>query len=81
MTHQTAPTHRPTVGERVFIQPSSRSPYAGRIGTIAGINDDDIYGAILVRFADGLQFRYTSSELVFLAPSPSHSPNHSREVA
>ena len=59
----------PKVGDRVLIRLSPRSPYAGQIGIVTGINKDDAYGAILVRFRDDLQFRYASSEVVLLAPS------------
>ena len=55
--------------------------YADRIGVVVEINDDDVYGAILVRFSEGLQFRYTRSELLFLALLPSHLSRSSGRVA
>ena len=70
MTRQTAPMPQTKVGDRVFIQRSSHTPYAGQIGTVTEINNDDVYRPILVRFTDGLQFRYAQSELI--PESPHH---------
>jgi hypothetical protein len=66
----------PKVGDRVLIRLSPRSPYAGQIGIVTGINKDDAYGAILVRFGDDLQFRYAWSEVELLAPSHSTPTMH-----
>ena len=74
-------TYDSKVGDKVLIRMSSRSPYAGRIGVVVEINDDDLYGAILVRFSDGLQFRYARPELLFLALLPSHLSASSGRVA
>jgi hypothetical protein len=76
-----AGTHDSKVGDKVLIQMNSRSPYAGRIGVVAEINNDDVYGPVLVRFSDGLQFRYTQSELLFLALLPLHLTRSNGRVA
>ena len=81
MARPTAGTYDSKIGDKVLIRMSSRAPYAGRIGVVVGINDDDLYGAILVRFSDGLQFRYTRPELLFLALLPSHLSVSSGRVA
>ena len=65
----------------MFILMNSRSPYPGRIGVVVEINDDDLYGPILVRFNDGLQFRYKQSELLFLALLPAHLSHSTGRVA
>ena len=74
-------TYESNVGDKVLIQLNSRSPYAGRIGVVVEINDDDVYGPILIRFSDGLQFRYKRSELLFLALLPSHLSRSNGRVA
>jgi hypothetical protein len=81
MARQTSATHQLKAGDKVFIRMNSRSPYTGRIGIVIEIDDDDVYGAILVRFSDGLQFRYTGSELLPLALLPSHLSHSSGRVA
>lgn len=81
MEHKTAVTHQLKAHDKVFIHLNSRSPYAGRIGIVNEINDDDRYGAVLVRFSDGLQFRYTWSELLPLALLPSYLSHSSGRVA
>jgi hypothetical protein len=78
MAWQALPTRKLKIGDRVLIRLSSRLPYSGEVGIVLEINDDDIYGAILVRFGDSLQFRYTWSELLLLTPlasPPSHGHN------
>lgn len=77
MPRKRSTTDEVKVGYRVLIRSSSGSPYAGQTGIITEINRDDCYGAILVRFSDGLQFRYARSELELLVPSPSDSPHSS----
>ena len=79
MARQTPPTHQLKARDKVLIRMNSRSPYAGRIGIVIEINDDDVYGALLVRFSDGLQFRYTRSELLPLALLPAHLSRSSEE--
>ena len=71
MARKALPTRKLKIGDRVLIRLSSRLPYAGQVGIVLEINDDDVYGAILVRFGDSLQFRYTWSELLLLTPSAS----------
>ena len=65
----------------MLIRMSSGSPYPGQMGVVVEINDGDVYGAILVRFSDGLQFRYRESELLPLVLSASSSSHSSQEVA
>jgi hypothetical protein len=81
MARQKLQTHNPKAGDRVLIRMSSRSPYAGQMGVVVEINDADVYGAILVRFSDGLQFRYTQAELLFLGLLSSHLTGPARGVA
>jgi len=81
MARPTSGTHDAKVGDKVLIRMTARSPYAGRIGAVVEINDGDVYGPILVRFTDGLQFRYTRSELLFLALLPSHLSRSNGRVA
>ena len=51
------------IGDRVLVNRGFRSPCAGSFGTVIGINFKDRYGVYLVRFDNGLQFRYASNEL------------------
>jgi hypothetical protein len=81
MARQKLQTHNPKAGDRVLIRMSSGSPYPGQMGVVVEINDGDVYGAILVRFSDGLQFRYTPAELLFLGLLPSHLTGPTRGVA
>ena len=81
MARQKLRTHNPKPGDRVLIRMSLRSPYPGQMGVVVEIKDDDIYGAILVRFSDGLQFRYTPAELLFLGLLPSQLTRPTRGVA
>jgi len=74
MARQALPTRRLKIGDRVLIRLRFRLPYAGQVGIVLEINDDDVYGAILVRFSDSLQFRYAWSELLLLTPSASRPP-------
>jgi hypothetical protein len=66
MASQALPARKPKIDDRVRIRLGPRLPYAGQVGIVVEINDDDVYGAILVRFSDSLQFRYTWSELSLL---------------
>ena len=81
MASQKLQTQNPKTGDRVLIRMSSRLPYSGQMGVVVEINNDDIYGAILVRFTDGLQFRYTQAELLFLGLLPSQLTRPARGVA
>jgi hypothetical protein len=51
------------IGDFVRIKASIRSPHAGRIGVLVRIDSGDTYGTHLVRFEDGLRFRYADDEL------------------
>jgi hypothetical protein len=77
MARKALPTRKLKIGDRVLIRLSSRLPYAGQVGIVLEINEDDVYGAILVRFSDSLQFRYTWSELLLLTSSASRPPRSS----
>jgi hypothetical protein len=81
MARQALPTRKLRIGDRVRIQLSSRLPYAGQVGIVLEINDDDVYGAILVRFDDNLEFRYAWSELLLLTSSACRPPRSPGEVA
>lgn len=50
------------VGDAVRVR-LKLSPLAGRSGKILEINPDDSYGPYLVRFDNGLRFRYHGYEL------------------
>jgi hypothetical protein len=45
---------------------SRRMPLAGKIGKIVSVDPADPYGAYLVRFENGLQFRYQEDEFTAL---------------
>lgn len=51
------------IGDFVRVKASIRSPHAGRVGILVGIDSGDTYGTHLVRFDDGLRFRYADDEL------------------
>jgi hypothetical protein len=55
-----------SIGTSVRVQDHWRSPLAGQSGRIAGISPRDACGPYLVRFANGLQFRYREDELIAL---------------
>jgi hypothetical protein len=50
-------------GYPVQIRKSHRAPMAGHCGKIVAVDPSDPYGAYLVRFANGFQFRYRESEI------------------
>lgn len=54
--------HSPDVGTPVRIHNSAQRPLAGRTGTIIAVSSADPFGPYLVKFEDGLQFRYEGSE-------------------
>jgi hypothetical protein len=60
------PGHGFSTGDPVRVQVHSRSPMAGQSGRIVAISPRDAYGPYLVRFGNGLQFRYRENELVAL---------------
>jgi hypothetical protein len=51
------------IGDFVRVKASIRSPHAGRVGVLVRIDSGDTYGTHLVRFDDGLRFRYANDEL------------------
>jgi len=53
----------PSAGSRVRIRESHRAPYAGYFGIVAGVDYSDSKGPFLVRFEDGIQFRYKAAEI------------------
>jgi hypothetical protein len=50
-------------GSHVRIRRSWCTPLAGRSGVVLAIEPDDPYGTYLIRFEDGLQFRYERRDL------------------
>ena len=60
------------VGNRVRIQENQRSPYPGQCGVVLSVDLEDGRAPYLVRFEDGMQFRYKAEEFV----GPSASKNH-----
>jgi len=68
----------PRKGERVRIRRSWRSPYSGCTGVLVVVETDDSYGAYVVQFDDGMQFRYQLAELK-LAVAPS-TPFYERVI-
>ena len=69
MNHQNCAALRN--GDDVRIRRSWRSPYAGRSGVLSAIEPNEPYGAYLVHFDDGMEFRYGFQDLEALtAPSP-----------
>jgi hypothetical protein len=81
MARRTIPSFKPKVMDRVLIRPGTRSPYGGQIGIVEAINSQDRYGAILVRFADGLHYRYTLSEVTAVPPPPADTGKPSQQQA
>ena len=58
--------HRWDTGYSVRIRKSRRIPLAGSIGKIISVDPADKYGAYLVHFNNGLQFRYQDGEFTAL---------------
>jgi hypothetical protein len=50
------------IGNRVRIRESRRSPYPGQCGVVSSIDPKDGLAPYLVRFEDGMQFRYKAEE-------------------
>ena len=50
-------------GTQVRIRRSWRTPMAGRPGVVSAVEPNDRYGTYLIRFEDGLQFRYERQDL------------------
>ena len=53
-------------GYPVRIRNSRRIPLAGHVGKIISVDPADKYGAFLVRFGNGLQYRYQEGEFTAL---------------
>ena len=54
-----------SVGNEVRIRVGYRSPYAGHYGVISSVDFKDLRAPYLVRFHDGIQFRYHAREVEF----------------
>jgi hypothetical protein len=54
-------------GSHIRIRRSWCTPLAGRSGVVLAIELDDPYGTYLIRFQDGLQFRYERRDLEVMA--------------
>ena len=54
-----------SVGNEVRIRDGYRSPYAGHYGVISSVDFKDLRAPYLVRFHDGIQFRYQADEVEF----------------
>jgi hypothetical protein len=54
-----------SVGNEVRIRNGFRSPYAGHQGVIFSVDLKDQHAPYLVRFHDGIQFRYHAREVEF----------------
>jgi len=61
-------------GYAVRIRKSRRVPLAGGIGKIVSVDPADPYGAYLVRFENGLQFRYQEDEFTPLTRAEQSYP-------
>jgi hypothetical protein len=66
-----APRFQPQIGDRVRIRNSRRSPYSGRVGTIVTADRSNGNATFMVKFEDGLQFRYKVTEFTATEPPPS----------
>jgi hypothetical protein len=64
-------------GYPVRIRRSHRVPLGGSIGKIVSVDPADAYGAYLVQFGNGFQFRYREDE--FMALTRIEKDNHPRE--
>jgi hypothetical protein len=52
-----------SIGDRVRIRESQRSPYPGQSGVVSSVDLKDARAPYLVRFADGMEFRYKAQEV------------------
>src|SRR5262249_50652841 len=59
-------------GNAVRIRRTWRSPHAGRLGVVSAIEPNDAYGAYVIEFEDGLQFRYNRQELETVLAGSAH---------
>src|SRR5215471_8847934 len=67
-----------SVGNEVRIRDSYRSPYRGHYGVISSVDFKDLRAPYLVRFHDGLQFRYHAGEVEF--PQTSEAGHASKKL-
>jgi hypothetical protein len=67
-----------SVGNEVRIRDGYRSPYAGHQGVIFSVDSKDVRAPYLVRFHDGIQFRYHAEEVEF--PQPSEAGHTSEKL-
>jgi hypothetical protein len=52
-----------SAGDQVCVRRSNRAPLSGRSGTIIEVDMNDSRSPYLIRFSNGLQFRYRPEEL------------------
>jgi hypothetical protein len=62
-------------GELVRIRTSIHTPYSRHWGKVIAIDPNDLNGMYLVRFADGLQFRYYPNEIMTASEPSLYSSN------
>ena len=67
-----------SVGNEVRIRDGYRSPYAGHYGVISRVDFKDLRAPYLVRFHDGIQFRYQAEEVEF--PRTSGAGHASKKI-
>jgi hypothetical protein len=67
-----------SVGNEVRIRVGYRSPYAGHYGVISSVDFKDLRAPYLVRFHDGIQFRYQAEEVE--SPQASGAGNASKKM-
>jgi hypothetical protein len=62
-----------SIGDRVRIRESRRSPYPGQYGVVSRVDLKDERAPYLVQFEDGMQFRYKAEEVESpYAPASQH---------
>ena len=62
------------LGDRVHIRESMRAPYSNETGTICGVEPAELANQYVVKFNDGLAFRYSATEMEAAAPVTSGTP-------
>lgn len=60
------------LGDRVHIKASLRAPYSGETGAVCSVDSEHDYGdeIYLVRFKDGLAYRYAAHEMEVTSGTP-----------
>lgn len=61
-------------GDNIRVRRASRSPMPGRMGQVVSVSLNDLAGAYLVQFDNGMRFRYRRGELERVAYSSSSVP-------